>query len=128
MPIIPYRTFKIFKSLRRASPDVHRPVRRKRGGPKIDILLRRRRLKDRQPPRPRSHPLEVLAALVLFGVSLGFLYRGYAGSATGVHPTMPVPFALVALLGIWTSRLPTAKKVPRSIPACAFMIPFLPGA
>ena len=123
---VPFRTAKIFNALKRASPGVDRPGRRRRGGPKIDILLRRRRLRDRRPKRRESTWAEIVLAAAFAAVALGFCARQFGGQASEVTAALPLPFALVALVGIWTSRLASAQKILWSIPACAFAIPFLP--
>ncbi|MHC4952498.1 MAG: hypothetical protein ACYTGZ_01295 [Planctomycetota bacterium] len=98
----------------------------RKGEPGLDIRLRRRRLRDRKPRRPASSWGEVVTAAALAAAALGFLARGIAGSVTTFAALLFLPFAFVALIGIWMSRLPTHQKILWSIPAAACAIPFLP--
>ena len=123
---IRFRTGRIFRNLRQASPTVARPHRARTGGRRLNILLRKRRLRDRRPPRRESSWSEILLAAAFAALSLGFCARQFGGQASEVTALLPLPFAVVALIGIWFSHLPYAKKILWSVPAFAFAIPFLP--
>jgi hypothetical protein len=68
----------------------------------------------------------VLFAAAFAAVALGVLVRNFGGSAPSSPAVLLVPFAVVALIGIWVSRLASAWKILWSVPAVACMIPFLP--
>jgi len=123
---IRFSTAKSFRSLRQASPTVDRPHRVRKGGRRLNILLRKRRLRDRRPPRRESSWSEILLAAAFAALALGLCARQFGGQASDITALLPLPFAIVALIGIWFSHLPYAKKILWSVPAFAFAIPFLP--
>jgi len=70
--------------------------------------------------------VEILGALAFASLALGYCVRRFAGRTFSVPAFLLLPFAGVALLGIWGSRMPTARKILWSVPPLAFTIPFLP--
>ena len=119
-------TAKIFRNLRRATPAFYRTRRARTGGPRINIFLRRRRLRDRPPKGRESSWGAVILAAGFAAVSLGFFVREFGGSLPFGSGLLLAPFAVVALIGIWMSRLPSAWKILWSVPAVALIAPILP--
>ena len=119
---------RLFRRLERSIPRLEKPPRPKRQKTRFNFVLRRRRLRHRTPAPPRSSTAEILIALAFAGVALGFFARFAAPHIVYGRVYFFLPFAGVALLGIWTSRLTTHRKILWSIPALAFAIPFLPLA
>jgi hypothetical protein len=120
-----FSTQKIFRNLDRATPDYPRARRRHSGDRRFNVLLKRRRLRHRRRPRAESTAIEKVGAAAFAALSLGCFVRAFGGRAHSGPPLLLLPFAGVALIGIWTSGMNSAQKILWSVPAVAITIPFL---
>ena len=116
---------RLFRRLERSIPMYAKPQRPKRERSRFNFVLRRRRLKDRTAAQPRSSASEILIALAFAAVALGFFVRFAAPHIVHGRVYFVVPFACVALLGVWTSRLTTVRRILLSVPLLAWLLAFV---
>ena len=123
-----FRTKRIFKRLREASPVPASAHRHKKGreGDGPDIHLKRTRLRRYRGARPDSTLGETMAAALFAAVALGFFARGFGGSEPTYLSSGFAVLGAVGLIGVWCSSLRTSAKILWSIPLAAALVPYVP--